>query len=251
MNTVIICEGESDAIVLSYYLEHQNGWHFSKTGPIGLTKITKNTTEKMNWYHKGNNDYLLIWAVGGNEFEGVLQKVLELNKINANSVFENIIFITDNDTDAEVENRINTLNNLILKFVEPKKMEKNIWLNDVKQNVSFDEVLSLKFLFMTLPEDGSGALETYLLDAIAENDKFDKYIVDQSRSFIDNLCANNDQYGNKYLDTRRSGTKAKLSTFFSVVSPERTFVKINTLIESITWEKYRVIQKNCKLLDSI
>ena len=35
MNNLILCEGETDAILLSYYLQRTRGWSFTKKSPPG------------------------------------------------------------------------------------------------------------------------------------------------------------------------------------------------------------------------
>lgn len=64
MNKLILCEGETDAILLSYYLEKVAGWKYSKKRPIDIVKKQEN--ESVNWYKK-DKDYLLICAVGGKD----------------------------------------------------------------------------------------------------------------------------------------------------------------------------------------
>ena len=36
MNNLILCEGETDAILLSYYLQRTCGWRFVKKSPPGI-----------------------------------------------------------------------------------------------------------------------------------------------------------------------------------------------------------------------
>ena len=57
MNKLILCEGETDAILLSYYLGRVSGWQYSKKGPSGLEIRATSHNESVNWYWKGN-DYL-------------------------------------------------------------------------------------------------------------------------------------------------------------------------------------------------
>ena len=66
MNSLILCEGPTDAILLSYYLERVAGWHFSKKPPAGLEIKSSDRNESVNWYKRGS-DYLLICGVGGKD----------------------------------------------------------------------------------------------------------------------------------------------------------------------------------------
>ena len=40
MNKIILCEGETDAILLSYYLGKVAGWKFCKKPPANIAGIT-------------------------------------------------------------------------------------------------------------------------------------------------------------------------------------------------------------------
>ena len=64
MNKLILCEGKTDAILLSYYLEKVAGWKYTTKSPSGLKFKISNENESMNWYRK-DQDYLLICSVGG------------------------------------------------------------------------------------------------------------------------------------------------------------------------------------------
>ena len=66
MNKLILCEGETDAILLSYYLEKTAGWNYSSKPPQNLSIQTTAQNETVNWYKKDEN-YLMICAVGGKD----------------------------------------------------------------------------------------------------------------------------------------------------------------------------------------
>ena len=52
MNNLILCEGETDAILLSYYLQRTCGWRFVKKSPPGVnikgTGFTENRPTGIN-----------------------------------------------------------------------------------------------------------------------------------------------------------------------------------------------------------
>jgi len=70
MNKLILCEGKTDAIFLSYYLEHVCGWahKFAKKDfPQGFViEPDKRKGESVEWYNK-EDDFLLICGVGGKD----------------------------------------------------------------------------------------------------------------------------------------------------------------------------------------
>lgn len=66
MNKVILCEGETDAILLSYYLGKVAGWKYNRKGPENLNIQADTSNQSVNWY-KNNENFLLICAVGGKD----------------------------------------------------------------------------------------------------------------------------------------------------------------------------------------
>ena len=66
MNKIILCEGETDAILLSYYLGKVSGWAFCKKSPVNIAIKADSFQESVNWYEMGE-DKLLICAVGGKD----------------------------------------------------------------------------------------------------------------------------------------------------------------------------------------
>ena len=66
MNKIILCEGETDAILLSYYLGKVSGWSFCKKPPANIAIKPDAFEQSVNWYQKGS-DRLLICGVGGKD----------------------------------------------------------------------------------------------------------------------------------------------------------------------------------------
>ena len=96
MNKLILCEGATDAILLSYYLERTAGWKFVRQPPQGVSIRATEQNEEVTWYKK-NNDYLLICAVGGKDnfgkfFDDKIQKPLVMS-----DAFEKIAIVADRD----------------------------------------------------------------------------------------------------------------------------------------------------------
>ena len=74
MNKLILCEGKTDAILLSYYLGKTAGRKFAKKAPSGLAIQQPDDNESISWYKK-DDDYLLICGVGGKDnFGGCIKK---------------------------------------------------------------------------------------------------------------------------------------------------------------------------------
>ena len=49
MNKLILCEGATDAILLSYYLERTAGWKFVRQPPQGVSIRATEQNEEVTW----------------------------------------------------------------------------------------------------------------------------------------------------------------------------------------------------------
>jgi hypothetical protein len=75
MNKLILCEGETDAILLNYYLGKVAGWKYSPKPPQNLSIQATAQNEAVNWYKVEASRYIsserlklkahlgLTWAV--------------------------------------------------------------------------------------------------------------------------------------------------------------------------------------------
>jgi hypothetical protein len=77
MNKLILCEGATDAILLSYYLGRTAGWKFCRKPPKNLTIKEDGIEESVNWYEKGD-DRLLICGAGGKDRIKPFSEILTL-----------------------------------------------------------------------------------------------------------------------------------------------------------------------------
>ena len=50
MNKIILCEGSTDAILLSYYLGKVAGWNFCKKPPKDIAIKEDEFEQSINWY---------------------------------------------------------------------------------------------------------------------------------------------------------------------------------------------------------
>ena len=123
MKTLILCEGKTDAIILSYFLlkkynwKHVNNREMSKSKYKDIIRFKTNENQSCCLYENGEK-LLLIYACGG--IEEIPKKINEVADINSQSDFEKrfnkIIVMTDKDE--------NGLNELEIKF--------NEWINESK-----------------------------------------------------------------------------------------------------------------------
>ena len=241
MNSLILCEGPTDAILLSYYLERVAGWHFSKKPPAGLEIKSSDRNESVNWYKRGS-DYLLICGVGGKDnFNRFFKQSLENPIIHAGA-FEKIAVITDRDkreTAAIEQAIISAFSGLFPDF------EDRHWIMN-KSSDAFDMEKDREILLLIIPEAHAGALETVMLDAISE-DAYDKNIVDLCKNFVGKMRSE----ASRYISSDRLQLKSELGVTWAIQYPEKVFSLINEVIREVPWETYETLRECFKPLEEI
>lgn len=234
MNKLILCEGKTDAILLSYYLIHKCGWQYSKSAPKGL-KLKEDTKrgESVSWYQKGD-DYLLICAVGSkNQFKPFFDEKIQPALVNSGA-FSRIALIIDRDEEqaGEIEASIRRE----LPFIAAEA-QNDQWIQHSYRD-SYGEETVVDFLLLAVPHEQQGALETLLLDAISE-DEYDRNIVEKSRLFVDKIAPE----AGRYIGKRRLVLKAYLGVTWAVQSPQKVFDFIDEQLRTVEWEKSKILEK--------
>ncbi len=233
MNKLILCEGKTDAILLSYYLEKTCGWTPRNTLKNLAIKADDSKGESAYWYRK-DSDCLLICGVGGKDRFGTFFRDRILAAMIDSCAFSKIAVVTDKDDRAVLSIR-DSFQSIFKPVITRAK--NNVWVTNQYRD-SFGMDAHVEFLLLTIPEDKEGALETLLLDAISENE-YDKMIVDKSKSYIESI----EPYALKYIGKTRLKLKASLGVTWAIQYPEKIFSFINEQIKSIAWEKSQLLSK--------
>lgn len=262
---IIICEGKSDAIFISYYLEATGTWKSIEILAKGEKKETSKRivsfelvdkkTEEVNWYIR-DRELLCIRAAGGiNKLSAVLNEVIEynINVSNEHEKFEDIAIVADHDEQSTEEELLSEFNEVFVKFglIIPQPIKCNQWnqSNEFKSELS---TVRVYFLPLIIPNNELGAMETFLLNGLSCQDNTDNKVITQCREFIDNIDCHYVESENaaqcKYLSKRCEKTKAKFATFFAVACPRRVFDSGDAILKSICWEEYTTIRNEMKIL---
>lgn len=234
MKSIILCEGRTDAILLSYYLGKVYGWSYSKKGPEDYAIIKVDQNQEVNWYKK-DNDYLLIFGVGGKDnFKKVIDNYVSqiLQNYPQENSFDNIVIVADKDSAemSEIENlHTEWLRPYVEQVVNSKWLEKSFEDN-------FGNTHEIHTLSIIIPADKQGASETTLLDAISE-EEYDKIIVEKCEEFVEDVRI----VASKYIKTDRLALKARLATVFAVLSPEKVFSQLDAVIKEVPWERSQIL----------
>lgn len=222
MNSIILCEGRTDAVLVGKYLEANKQWKYSRKDKQGLTLNKEDNNQIIDKYQR-NEDWLYIWGVGGiTRFKSPLQKIFTINQLDSTLGFNNIVVIVDNDDEE------NDMIQEISALLRISGLKGDEW-NDIPYADRFGQRGIVKLMIMIIPFEKKGALETVLINGIAEND--DESIVDQCCNFVDNIKTT------KCLRKRREVLKAKLSTIISIFYPDRAVDSLVEIIEGIYWSK--------------
>ena len=231
MNKVILCEGATDAVLLSYYLERRAGWQYSRRAPKDLDIRVNNAAETVNWYKK-DDDYLLIGAVGGKDnFGNFFKQYIGAPLFDA-AAFGKIAVLTDHDQRAVSE--IEEAANAALAGIHAD-IRNNVWVSGMYQD-AYHINRELSILLTAIPKEHQGALETVMLEAISE-DPYDKNIVDCTGDFAARMRTE----AGRYISSDRLQLKAHLGLTWAVQYPEKIFSLIDEQIRSVRWEESEIL----------
>lgn len=224
---LLLCEGETDQILIGYYLQVMCGWIYRKGNANDLFP-----DKNINWYEK-SGDTLGILSNGGDNFSKSLKYLFKSELLDAK--IAKIIVIGDNDDNKKeefIKNTICDCTNEILK--NGVKLENASTWGIANINTAFG-IEKINIAYMLLPADEEGALETFMLNALSENDIEKANVVAQVKEFVKNIKSN------VFLKKRREKVKAELGVSIAVFSPDKVFKTMNELLEEVHWEKYDTI----------
>lgn len=231
MNKLILCEGKTDAILLSYYLSHVQNWMPYKKGPIKIS-VDEASGESAYWY-KREDDYLLICGVGGKDKFGrfFVEKKIREAIIDSNFCSK-VALVTDRD-DRQVEQIAEEICHSFAPVIT--QVDQNIWTENSYQD-SYGQQQTLSFLLLVIPLEQQGALETVLLKAISE-DPYDQKSVERCATFVEEMVP----YADRYIGKTRLKLKAHLGVTWAIQSSGKEFTFIDQQIRSVPWERSDIL----------
>lgn len=128
MNKLILCEGATDAILISYYLERMAGWRFCRKPPENLTIKEDNIQESINWYEKDDDRLLICGAGGKDRIKSFFEKKIKQAIVNADA-FGKIALILDRDDkeNTDIEAHASSIFKPVIANAESNKWITNIY----------------------------------------------------------------------------------------------------------------------------
>lgn len=242
MKSIIICEGSTDFALLQYFMRKVYNWEDSR-----LTTIRQSTEhfKVIRTFTKGED----ILSIGGGGGSGRIitnfEYVLDVNQMSSQmDMFHRIVVVTDRDeigTEAVFVRRIEEI------FEEKgitisESICNDRWITCVCENGHGREI-TFQVLLLVIPFEDTGAMETFLLNALAMNDSYDAEIISKCNYFVDTI-----DYERRYLNRRRYITKSKYDVYFSVRTAADQFVERHNILKNIPWEEYTYIQTSFQKL---
>lgn len=260
MNGIILCEGETDQILLSKYFGCQYGFQYEGNCHLNEHNVHIYGCE----YKNGSGNFLQIaYVEGKNNFAGALEYILWINRLNAGKFFDYIAVVMDHDSDEEVLAVNRELQNVLAQACLDGEEMNSGWSSYRMKDVSFQDkrdIWDVRFILITLPIEENGALETFLLHSLAEKAE-NKYLVQQSEHFVEEIILMSDKgistkkeakiFPAGLLQSRRLQIKAPLAVYFGVLNPERIFCKFEKVLNSVNWNQYRTVQNGLKAFDVV
>lgn len=240
-NGMILCEGETDQILIGEYLSKRQGWQYTSKAKSLFPG------ERINGYRKNDSQYLGIWAVGGNDFREQIEKIADRQSLNPE--ISKVAVMTDYDDATAKSGRLEMVMSAWKSKIEPQSIlasEKyiNQWA-EIAYKTSFGTIARMQFCYLLVPADGQGALETFMLKSLSNSAPEKENVIRQSEIFVDNFQSS------EYLTKRREKVKAKLGVALSVFCPDKVFTTMNELLESVDWSESEVSRKQFGLLEEI
>ena len=238
---IILCEGETDQALLGYYMMGISDWKYK----YDKSKLPF-PQETINWFKDGQGNVLGIWAVGGNDFSSELEMIMDSEMVE--HTIDRIVVVTDHDdVDAE-ESRSYKLRDVVKDSLSLDNdidilWENNAW-TEIKYRNSLGEYI-INICYLLVPAEEEGALETFMLNALCENEEEKNNVISQVRDFLSGFASE------KYLKKRREKIKAELGVSISIMNPDRVFTIMNELLESVSWEKFDTANKQFSVLKDI
>ena len=237
----ILCEGKTDAILLSYYLESTRGWMHDKKPNLFRLKSSGNDNLFIGHYKNGDKE-LSVCAVGGKDnfinfyrehIEGYI-KASENPDLNYKLA---IVVDRDDRTTEEIETYFSDNLKPCINNITNDTWTKNTFHD------KFDIETTVDTLCIIIPNDRQGALENLLMDALSE-DTYKKNLIDKSKSFVDLVTPE----ATKIISTERLKLKTKFGVSLAVLYPEKTFSLIDEQLKSIQWEKSIILAETFEKL---
>lgn len=244
MKSIILCEGVTDRTLLQYYLEKVYDWEYERAESGFLQEWIRDCQGLKN-----NDDRLSLANCGGcSKIFPAFKKIVERNRLSAgNEQYENIVIITDRDEAGTEESVIHQTKQILeeQEVVLQGPLKNAKWTRGTYQNGS-GRVQEMHILLLVIPFEETGAMETFLLQAVAEQDPYDAEIIRKGNEFV--RTADPEE---RYLNHNKYKIKAEFDVYFSVRTSSTQFGERKNILRNVPWEQYTLIQTSFQKLEEL
>lgn len=261
MNSVIICEGETDVTLLQYYMQNKFDWKYAdnklkndwvKSGKMSNLREYK----KAKYLYRNDDKLVIISADSYSKIPNVLSSIDEINKIDVNVNFDKIVIVTDNDDKESEHNFFNILNEFLTqnKYIYNTNMLKNNeWLSiNYSKNdyiTSIGTTYEAELLPIVIPFAENGALETVLLNGIREIDDLHNEVIDFS---CDTINVAHNKFSEKFLTGRSDCLKAKFDLAFIILTERDEYTRRKQYLQkNFKWEEFDSVNQAFSKLEQL
>ena len=238
IDLLILCEGITDQALIGCYIEDISEWKFCK-------KIKNNpfVNAEITWYKNQEGHFLGIWNANGvDNFNNSINTICKRESYE--HCISKLLIVTDNDDEKVELERLNSICKIIKQNLDGQFGEENILPNQYYNytwNGNFG-ISNIQIGYLLVPLEGHGALETFMLDALSENMPEKKEVIEQVKQFL------KDFKSKTYLVSRRMRIKAELGVSLSIMNPDKSFLIMKELIDSVDWKKYQATYEQFKMI---
>ncbi|WP_373217587.1 DUF3226 domain-containing protein [Ruminococcus sp. 5_1_39BFAA] len=246
MRSIILCEGSTDYVLIQYFLRKAHNWEDFKENTglrkrLGMARILKHS--------QCGDEVTIAGCRGSSNLVPGFDFILESNSLAGmeSEIYQNIVIVTDRDEVGTEKEFINEIQGVLAsrKVSVESMIANDAWILCRHRNAHGREI-QFRILLLIIPFEETGALETFLLKSIANNDTYDEKLINQCNAFVDTVDAEK-----RYLNRRRYITKAKFDVYFSIRTPAGQFVERQNVLKDVEWEKYTDIQECFKKLEGL
>lgn len=247
MNVVILCEGSSDATLLGQYMMQAEGFVWRDPMEALDDRVfdirSYDIKDRIQMYD-AEGDALAIWAVDGSaHFADATKRLMQNNrKGDVFSRADAVAVVMDYDSEADANQYTEACMagfDVSQSWTAAQMREQ--WCKTGYQD-DFEQTAHLLLTAIWIPSNQTGALESFLLEALKKQDDRKKNLAKQSEDFVQDLINHPDLHPKEYLRRRRDCVKAPLTVYFAIASPNRMMQKLREALDSVDWSEYREVQ---------
>ena len=223
MTELVLVEGVSDVLLISYYLQNVYGWKHEIRNTLGIK--ANDVYEHVETLIK-NDSQLILCGVGGN---GKFASFVENHLVNTMLIEEDIatlMIVTDRDedTDGKIARRMK-------KILDGLTIRVGQWIsNDI--NDSFGQSKTVSTFLLVVPTNENGALERVIINTLNDIPE-EEDLIKEVTTFIDSLKAETVPE----LNQMNKSDKATVGTFFSIKNPPNAMRSFVQFLYKIDWSK--------------